>query len=64
MAVSGQKNTTLTFRYVLVTRAFVYQAANKTGFLDDCAEMGFKTVVFTDGYDQTWRYSVAKKAFF
>lgn len=55
--VSGPKNTTLTFSYVLVTRAFVYQVANQTDFLANCELVGFKTLVFTDGYDKTWRYS-------
>lgn len=55
---SGVNQTTLTIRYVLMSRPFVYNLINDGKFMGRLRELGFKKVVFTDGYDQTWRENV------
>ena len=60
---SGPKHTTLTLSYVLMGRPTVYQLVNDPTFLSTLSDLGFKMVVFTDGYDSTWRYDVTKGAF-
>lgn len=50
------KNPALRIKYVLMNRALVYQIVQKldtTDLWDD----GFKKVILTDGYDETWTYT-------
>lgn len=63
MKTSGDNHQTLTMRYILMNRPFLYQIVNETDFLQNCKRLGFKQIVFTNGYDDTWRYDVAKNAF-
>ena len=51
---SGPGNTTITFRYVLMSRPMVYNLVNDAGFMAKLRSLGFKKAVFTDGYDETW----------
>jgi hypothetical protein len=58
MSVSGKNNTTLKFKYVLVSRPLVYQLQNDSDFMGDLRRMGFTKVIFTDGYYHTWTIDV------
>jgi hypothetical protein len=62
--VTGGSSTTLQIQYVLMSRPMVYKIANETNFLARCRDLGFKVVVFTDGFDATWRYDVIKDKFY
>jgi hypothetical protein len=54
----GQDATTLRIQWVLIGRPFVYNAINNPEIMGTWRLMGFKTVVFTDGYNNTWRQQV------
>ena len=56
----GDKNSTLRIKWVLIGRPFVYKMVNEGDFLQNMKKRGFRTVVFTDGYNGTWRYDVPK----
>ncbi|MFN7948397.1 MAG: hypothetical protein U0Z53_23800 [Blastocatellia bacterium] len=61
--VSGPEDTTLTIKYVLMSRPFVYKAANETDFLENMRVAGFRKIVFTDGGSATWIYDLQKGMF-
>jgi len=61
--VSGPKATTLTLRYVLFNRPAIYNLTTdangkETDLLSTCRKLGFKKLVFSDGYEKTWTYSL------
>jgi hypothetical protein len=63
VAVSGPKATILRLRYVLFSRPLVYKLTTdsygkETGLLDTCRKLGFQKIIFTDGYEKTWSYSL------
>jgi hypothetical protein len=60
VSISGPKGTTLTIRYILMSRPIVYQVLNETDFVKNRKGDGFKKAVFTDGYKQTWTYDLTK----
>ncbi len=60
---NGDKKTTLTLSYVLMSRPTVYNLVNDLVFIPSLADLGFKIVVFTDGYNSTWRYNIDEKRF-
>lgn len=51
----GADATTLHFKYALVTKAFVYQTQHNTDFVDACRQVGFKTMVLTDGFRESFK---------
>ena len=61
MTSSGPKSTILKFRYVLLNRPFLHKILNETDILKASERAGFKTVVFTDGYNQSASYSLPLK---
>jgi hypothetical protein len=60
VTTSGPKDTILTYSYVLVSKAFVYKVGNDTDLLEKCRVIGFKKIIFTDGYDHSWTYDLTK----
>ena len=60
VSTSGPKGTTLTIRYILMSRPIVYQVINETDFIKNRRSDGFKKAVFTDGYNKTWTYDLTK----
>ena len=54
VSLSGQNKTTVTFKYVLMSRPTVYQITKDGGFMDQLRSRGFRKVIFTDGYDESW----------
>jgi hypothetical protein len=56
----GEKATTLHIKWVLINRPFVYKVANEGDFLSNVKKRGFKTVVFTDGFNSSWKYDLTK----
>lgn len=55
---SGPKSTILTIRYVLMSRPLVYKLTTSDTFMNKLRFLGFKKVVFTDGYYNTWTQGV------
>ena len=60
---SGDRHTTVTFKYVLMGRPTVYQMINDASFVSLIKGLGFKTVVFTDGFDSTWQFNITENGF-
>jgi hypothetical protein len=58
--VSGNKNTTLTIEYALMSRPLVFNLINDAGTTEAIGRQGFKVVVLTDGYDSSWRFAFSK----
>lgn len=54
VTVSGPNNTTIKLKYVLISRPLVYQLTNDSEFMGNLRSAGFKKVIFTDGYFNTW----------
>lgn len=57
-SVSGADKTVLRVKYVLMSRPLVYKLTNETDFLQNLKDAGFKKVIFTDGYDESWTYDL------
>lgn len=53
-SVEGKKFETLKIKYILMSRPTVYQLSKDSTFINNLKEMGFKKVIFTDGYNDTW----------
>jgi len=62
-STSGPKATTLNFRYVLVSRPFLYKLANESPFLANAKHPDFTRVHFTDGYSTSANYDLNKDKF-
>lgn len=60
---SGPLKTILTISYVLMGRVMVFKTINDPDFLSIARGLGFKTVVLTDGYRDTWKYSLTEDRF-
>lgn len=58
VTVAGPEKTTITFKYVLFSRPLVYKLTNETEFLQNMRDAGFRKVIFTDGYYNTWTYDL------
>lgn len=50
----GKSRQTLKVKWILVSRPLVYKMINDPNFVSKLREMGFKKLVMTDGYDDTW----------
>jgi len=50
----GKTKQTLKVKWVLVSRPLVYKMINNPEFISKLREMGFKKLVMTDGYNDTW----------
>jgi len=55
---SGADNSTLTIKYVLMSRPLVYKLTNESDFLSNMRNAGFRKVIFTDGYNESWTYDL------
>jgi hypothetical protein len=54
----GKDATTLRIQWVLIGRPFVYNAINDRELMLRWKLMGFRTIVFSDGYNNTWRQKI------
>jgi hypothetical protein len=43
-----------------MSRPLVYKMANETDFLESLEKIGFKKVIFSDGYNYSWTYNLGK----
>ncbi|WP_041532077.1 FtsZ/tubulin family protein [Pelobacter propionicus] len=55
---SGKDKSTLTMTFVLYNRASVYQTVNDGQSWDLWRSLGFKKIVFSDGFGKTWTYKM------
>jgi hypothetical protein len=58
VTVKGDRNTTLRFRWVLISRPVVYNFINDRRLMANLKDRGFRQLVMTDGYDSTWRQKI------
>jgi hypothetical protein len=54
----GRDATILRIQWVLIGRPFVYNAINDRELMLRWKMMGFQTVIFSDGYNNTWRQHI------
>ena len=58
VTTSGKGHKTITLKYVLASKSFVYQLQNQTDTLEKLRALGFTKLVVTDGYDETWHWNL------
>lgn len=58
--LSGTNKTVMRLEYILMSRPLVYKIANETDFLESMEKIGFKKVIFSDGYNYSWSYNLGK----
>ncbi|NYI20184.1 hypothetical protein FHR53_003352 [Xanthomonas arboricola] len=54
ITASGAKKDQLRLRYVLMSQPLVYKFQNEMEMDDQARAFGFKKIIYTDGYDETW----------
>jgi hypothetical protein len=54
VTATGTKKDQLRLRYVLMSKPLVYKFQNEMNLDDRARDVGFKKIIFTDGYDETW----------
>jgi len=54
ITTSGKNNTTIKIKYILVSIVFVNELTKKEEFINNLRRLGFKKLVFTDGYHGDW----------
>lgn len=54
VTAEGKEKTTLKLKYVLVSKAFAHNLTKNGEFIQTLRNAGFKKLVMTDGYDDTW----------
>jgi len=59
VTTSGKKQTTIKLRYALMSKVFIHQVL-KSEFTKNAKQAGFKKIIFTDGYDDTWTLDIDK----
>lgn len=50
----GNDAKTLHYKYALVSKAFTYQVQHNSDFVSTCRELGFKKMILTDGFRETY----------
>jgi hypothetical protein len=50
----GKNYSILQIKWVLMNRPLVYKFINDEAAMSNLKKMGFKRIVFTDGYNKTW----------
>ncbi|MBL0231592.1 MAG: hypothetical protein IPP76_12660 [Moraxellaceae bacterium] len=55
----GKKQTTLKLKYSLMNKVFIHEVM-KSDFTNNAKKVGFKSIIFTNGYDDTWTLSLDK----
>lgn len=59
VSTQGKDNTQLKLKYALMSKVFVHQLL-KTDFAENTKKLGFKKIIFTDGYNDTWELDTSK----
>ena len=54
ISTEGNKASTLRIKYVLMSKPLVFNMSQDGGLMDRYRERGFKKLVLTDGYNQSW----------
>jgi hypothetical protein len=54
VSATGAKKDQLRLRYILMSQPLVYKFQNEMKLGEQAGNFGFKKVILTDGYDETW----------
>lgn len=54
VTASGAKKEQLRLKYVLMSQPLVYKFQNELKLSDTARTLGFKKIIYSDGYDETW----------
>jgi hypothetical protein len=57
---TGARKSVLRFQWVKMSRPVIYGFINNKEVVNTLKAMGFKILIFTDGFDSTWQYEVSK----
>ena len=60
VTTQGPQNETLKIKFILISRPFVHQMCNDGETMGNFRNVGFKKIIFTDGYDSTWTVDLTK----
>jgi hypothetical protein len=61
VSAEGPKKTTLRIQWVRMSRPLVYNFMNNSETTDRFRALGFKKVLFTDGYNSSWLYDLTDR---
>ena len=53
----GKNKTTFKLTYVMINRPFVHRMINDPEFVKTMNQFGFKRIVLSNGYGQTWTFN-------
>ena len=54
VTANGAAKEQLRVKYVLMSQPLVYKLQNEMKFSENAKTLGFKKIIYTDGYDETW----------
>jgi hypothetical protein len=54
VSATGSKKEKLRLKYVLMSQPLVYKFQNEVKLTEQARSFGFKKIIYTDGYDETW----------
>jgi hypothetical protein len=56
----GKDHTILRIKWILASKALVHQFTHEPDFFDSCRRAGFRRVEITDGYDESWYWTLSE----
>jgi hypothetical protein len=56
----GASKQVLEYKYALMSKALMYKLANEGRTLESARNVGFKKLIFTDGFNSSWTYDLTK----
>ena len=54
VSAAGTKKDQLRLKYVLMSQPLVYKFQNEVKLPEQARVLGFKKIVYSDGYNETW----------
>lgn len=57
----GKDNDELRLKYALMSKPLVYKFQNEMDLQNQAKQMGFNKIIYTDGYNETWRVDLNSK---
>jgi Tfp pilus assembly protein PilO len=58
VSAEGPDHTTLRFKWIFVSKVFAHQLSQRSEVFENARKIGFKKIVATDGYDETWTWKL------
>ena len=54
VSATGTKKDQLRLKYVLMSQPLVYKFQNKVKLPEQAKALGFKKIIYSDGYNESW----------